>query len=287
MYDAAIIGTGPAGLSAAINLKLHNKNFIWFGSHELSAKVGKSEKIANYPGVGVISGKELNESFLRQIDELGLEITEKMVTNIGSTRKCFMLLADNEIFEAKSVIFAVGAVAAKGLPGEERLLGHGVSYCATCDGFLYKDKTIAVFCSSKRYEHEVKYLAEIAAKVYFYASYADSEINLENVIKTEKPFKEVCGENKVDCVITTDGEKISVDGVFFLRDAVKPSTLLKGLETDGAHIVTDKNCQTNKKGCYACGDCTGRPYQLTKAVGEGNIAAHSLLEYLDSLEYNE
>lgn len=284
MYDVAIIGTGPAGISAAINLKLHNKNFIWFGSRELSAKVGRSEKIANYPGVGVIGGKELNERFLSHIDELGIEITEKMVTNIGSSRRCYMLLADNEIFEAKTVIFAVGAVAPKGLPGEERLLGHGVSYCATCDGFLYKGKTIAVSCTSKRYEHEVKYLAEIAGKVYFYPSYAGSEIKLENVEITEKPFAEVCGEDRVESVITTDGKKISVDGVFFLRDAVKPSTLLKGLETDGAHIVTDKNCQTNKKGCFACGDCTGRPYQLTKAVGEGNIAAHSLLEYLDSME---
>lgn len=280
MYDVAIIGTGPAGISAAINLKLHNKSFIWFGSKELSEKVQKSEKIANYPGVAMVSGEELNNKFKTQIDELGIEITEKMVTNIGSTRKCYMLLADNEIYEAKAVILATGAGAAKGLEGEKRLLGHGVSYCATCDGFLYKNKTIAVFCGAERFEHEVKYLAEIADKVYLYTSYKDCKVELENVEKLEKPIKEVCGEKKAEAICLTDGKTINVDGVFFMRNAVRPAALMNSLEMDGAHIKVDRNCATNKKGCFACGDCTGRPYQLTKAVGEGNIAAHSVLEFL-------
>lgn len=280
MYDVAIIGTGPAGISAAINLKLHNKEFIWFGSKALSDKVQKSEKIANYPGVAMVSGEELNKKFLSQIDELGIEITEKMVTNIGSTRRCYMLLADNEIYEAKAVILATGAGAAKGLEGEERLLGHGVSYCATCDGFLYKNKTIAIFCGAERFEHEVKYLAEIADKVYLYTPYASDGLSIDNVEKLEKPIKEVCGENKAEAICLTDGQKINVDGVFFMRNAVRPAALMNSLEMEGAHIKVDRSCATNKKGCFACGDCTGRPYQLTKAVGEGNIAAHSVLEFL-------
>ncbi len=284
MFDVAIIGTGPAGFSAAINLKLHNKSFIWFGSRELSDKVKKSEKIANYPGFDMVTGEELNSKFLSQIDSLGIEISEKMVTNITSTRKCYMLLADNEIYEAKAVIFAVGAVTGKGLEGEERLLGRGVSYCATCDGFLYKGKKISVFCGAKRYEHEVKYLADLADKVYLYTPYKDCEIELDNVEILNKPMKEICGESRVDSICLTDGTKISVDGAFFLRNAVKPATLLSGLETDGVSIKVDRSCQTNKKGCFAAGDCTGRPYQIAKAVGEGNIAAHSVLDYLDNLE---
>lgn len=282
MYDVAIIGTGPAGVSAAINLKLHGKNFIWLGSNDLSQKVQKSEKIANYPGFSMVTGSELNAAFKNQIESLGIEITDKMVTNITATKKCYILLAENEIFEAKSIILAVGAVSAKAVEGEERLLGRGVSYCASCDGFFYKGKTIVVYCGTKRYEHEVKYLAQLADKVYLYTSYNDCEIDLANVEKLSKPVKEVCGENKVTSIRFADGSEISVDGIFFLRNAVKPSTLLSGLETDGAHIKTDRNCSTNKKGCFACGDCTGRPYQLTKAVGEGNIAAHSVLEYLDA-----
>lgn len=279
MYDVAIIGTGPAGLSAALNLKLHNKSFVWFGSKALSDKVQKSEKIANYPGLEMISGNDLNEHFMVQIESMGIEISEKMVTNIASTRKGFMVLADNDIYDAKAVILAVGAVTAKGLEGEERLLGHGVSYCATCDGFLYPEKTLAIFCGSERFEHEVEYLAGIASKVYLYTTY-ESKLDLPNVEILQKPIKEICGDKKVEAIKLTDENEIKVDGAFFLRNAVKPATLVNGLEMDGVHIKVDRNCKTNKAGVFACGDCTGRPYQLTKAVGEGNIAAHSVLEYL-------
>lgn len=284
MYDAAIIGAGPAGMSAAINLKLHNKSFIWFGTRELSEKVGKSEKIANYPGFDMITGADLNRHFLTQIDALGLELTDRMVTTIMAGKNSYMLLADNEVFEAKTLLFAIGAVSAKGLPGEQELLGHGVSYCATCDGFFYRGKTIAVFCGAKRYEHEVAYLAGIAAKVYLYTPYADCGIALPNVERLEKPIRQVCGEKRTDSIELTDGAKIPVDGVFFLRSAVAPATLLNGLEMDGVHIAVNRSCATNMPGCFAAGDCTGRPYQITKAVGEGNIAAHAMLEYLAEQE---
>ena len=279
MFDAAIIGTGPAGLSAALDLKLHDKSFIWFGSKKLSDRVARAEKIANLPALDMIGGRELNERFSAQIVSMGLEITEKKVTNIAPMGKSFMVLADNEIFEAKTVILAVGAVTAKGPEGEERLLGRGVSYCATCDGFLYRGKTVAVFCASKAFEHEAEYLAGLAEKVYLFTGY-DCTLSLPNVELPGKPIVEVCGEERVSSVRLSDGRDIPVDGVFFLRESVKPSLLVAGIETDGAHIVVDRACRTNKPGLFACGDCTGRPYQLTKAMGEGNVAAHSALEYL-------
>ena len=97
MWDAAIIGTGPAGLSAALNLKLHEKNFIWFGSPSFSHKVERSEKIANYPGFSMITGQELNTAFARQVREMGLTVTDKMVTSIVAARSYYMLMAENEI----------------------------------------------------------------------------------------------------------------------------------------------------------------------------------------------
>lgn len=280
IYDAAIIGAGPAGLSAALTLSIHNKTIIWFGTNALSDKVEKSEKIANYAGFDLISGKDLNEKFKQQMNTAGLELTDKMVTQISQNKNGYMLLADNNIYKAKTILFAIGSVPAKGITNEQELLGHGVSYCATCDGFLYKDKPIAVFCGAKRYEYEVEYLAEIAGRVYLYASYKDLSINLSNVEVLSSPMKAVLGESKVEGIELTDGSRIDVDGAFFLRSSVAPATILKGLKMNGAHIAVNRNCETNISGCFAAGDCTGRPYQIAKAVGEGNVAAHKIVEYL-------
>ena len=212
MYDCIIIGTGPAGLSAALNLKTYKKSFVWFGSKSLSDKVRKAEKITNYPGFPELTGQELFAHFEDHIQSAGLEITEKTVTNVMSAGNYYMVLADNEIYEAKTLILAMGVMTAKLLKGEDELLGRGVSYCATCDGMFYKDKEIAVLCNDPKYEHEVEYLAD--------------------------------------------------------------------LEIENGHIVVDRAQKTNLPGCFAAGDCTGRPYQYTKAVGEGNVAAHSCISYL-------
>lgn len=113
MFDAAIIGIGPAGLSAALNLKLHGKNFIWFGSERFSDKVEKSEKIANYPGFAMVSGRELNERFAVQAEQMGLTVTDKMVTSIMAARSHYMLMAENEMYEARTILLATGMAVSK------------------------------------------------------------------------------------------------------------------------------------------------------------------------------
>ena len=279
MYDAVIIGTGPAGLSAAINLKLYQKSFVWFGAKNYSDKVEKSEKIANYPGLGLISGADLNARFDAHMKEMELEITDKKVTNVMPMDDRLMVLADNEVYETKTLLLATGVMTAKSYEGEEELLGRGVSYCATCDGFLYKGKTIAVFCGAERYEHEVDYLADLAEKVYLSAGYRDCRVDRPNVEKIG-PIKGVKGGMKVEEIELHQGETIPVDGVFILRNVVAPGTLVPGLATEGPHITVDRMQKTNIPGVFAAGDCTGRPYQITKAVGEGNVAAHAMIEYL-------
>ncbi len=283
-YDVAILGAGPAGLSAALTLKLHNKSILWFGSRDLSLKVERSERIANYPGVPMTGGADLNKLFQRQMEEMGLELTDRMVTLITPAGKSFMLLADNEIFEAKTVILCSGTAQAKGFPGEAELLGRGVSYCATCDGFLYKGKTIAVYCGAKRYEHEVADLACFASEVHLFTPYVDSEVDLPNVRRLSAPIKAVNGGMRVESLTLTDGSTLPVDGIFILRSAIAPATLLTGLEMDGPHVLVNRRQETNIPGFYAAGDITGRPYQITKAVGEGNVAAHSVMEYLTEQE---
>ena len=305
IYDCAIIGTGPAGLSAAINLRLHNKEFIWLGAKNLSTKVEKSEKIANYPGMGYITGKDLIGKFEAHAEEMGLEITEQMVTAIMPMGDIYMLSAGTDVYQTKTILLATGAASAKGFEGEEELLGSGVSYCATCDGFLYRGKTIAVFCGDARFEHEIEYLAEMADKVYVASAYtggkygkkaagdgadpaeadggADAGADTGAAGKIEmlpKPIKKVLGTGKASGIELTDGTEVAVDGIFCLRNAIAPTTLLKGLELDGAHIIVDRNMNTNLAGVFAAGDCTGRPYQIAKSVGEGNIAAHTIVEYL-------
>ncbi len=280
MYDTAIIGSGPAGLSAALYLKLHNKDVNWFGSGNFSAKVEKSEKIANYPGLGMIAGPELNRRFKEQMEAMEIQPTEKRVASVMAGASGYPVLGEIDIYEARTLLLAIGSVPAKGFPGEEKLLGRGVSYCATCDGFLYRGKTIAVYCGDRRFEHEVGYLAEIAGKVYLHTQYADSGIDLPNVERLPKPIRQVIGETRVTAVVLADQTEINVDGLFCLRGAVAPTALLSDLAMDDAHIVVNRRMETNLPGCYAAGDCTGRPYQIAKAVGEGNVAAHSILDYI-------
>ena len=280
MYDCIIIGTGPAGLSAALNLKTYRKSFVWFGSKTMSDKVRKAEKITNYPGFPAVTGQELLQHFEAHAEAAGLEITEKTVTNVMAAGDYYMVLADNEIYEAKTLILAMGVMTAKVLPGEKELLGRGVSYCATCDGMLYKGKKIAVLCNDPKYEHEVEYLADLAMEVFYYPTFADSTVTRENVHISRNVPTAVNGEKKVESITLRDGEEVVVDGLFCLRNAIAPSTLMPGLTVDGGHIIVDRAQRTNLTGCFAAGDCTGRPYQYTKAVGEGNVAAHSCIEYL-------
>ena len=280
MYDCIIIGTGPAGLSAALNLKTYKKSFVWFGSKSLSDKVRKAEKITNYPGFPELTGQELFAHFEDHIQSAGLEITEKTVTNVMSAGNYYMVLADNEIYEAKTLILAMGVMTAKLLKGEDELLGRGVSYCATCDGMFYKDKEIAVLCNDPKYEHEVEYLADLAAKVTYFPLFSDSQVKKENVTISKDFPVEVNGIDRVTGLTLKSGEILSVDGVFCLRNAIALSKLIPELEIENGHIVVDRAQKTNLPGCFAAGDCTGRPYLYTKAVGEGNVAAHSCISYL-------
>lgn len=273
-------GTGPAGLSAALNLKTYKKSFVWFGSKSLSDKVRKAEKITNYPGFPELTGQELFAHFEDHIQSAGLEITEKTVTNVMSAGNYYMVLADNEIYEAKTLILAMGVMTAKLLKGEDELLGRGVSYCATCDGMFYKDKEIAVLCNDPKYEHEVEYLADLAAKVTYFPLFSDSQVKKENVTISKDFPVEVNGIDRVTGLTLKSGEILSVDGVFCLRNAIALSKLIPELEIENGHIVVDRAQKTNLPGCFAAGDCTGRPYQYTKAVGEGNVAAHSCISYL-------
>ena len=279
MFDAAIIGTGPAGISAALTLKAMKKSFILFGSGQLSGKIRAAEKIRNYPGLSMVSGQQLQESFLAQLAEMAIPITEKTVTGIYNMGTHYGLQCNQEMFEAKTVLLCTGVEAVKPIPGELEYVGRGVSYCATCDGFLYKGKTIAVLCTDKELEHEVAYLADMAEKVLLIPLYKNVAVKAENVEILRGMPTAITGSMKAEAIQFADAS-YAVDGIFMLKQAVTPSVLLFGLECKDGHIVVDRTCATNLPGCFAAGDCTGKPYQYVKAAGEGNVAAHSVIRYL-------
>jgi len=181
MYDVAIIGTGPAGISAALTLKTLNKNIILFGSPSLSEKIRKAEQINNYPGLNAISGEGFARSLSEQLSSMNIEITDRQVTGVFNMDSHYGVLCNTDVFEARTVILASGVEPIKAIAGELEFLGRGVSYCATCDGSLYKGKTIAVICASSEYEDEVEYLSEIAQKVYLFPLYKDVSISRANV----------------------------------------------------------------------------------------------------------
>ncbi|MBO5525881.1 MAG: NAD(P)/FAD-dependent oxidoreductase [Clostridia bacterium] len=286
MYECAIIGTGAAGISAALTLKALNKNFIWFGDGKLSGKIRSAEKIGNYPGLSMVSGNELAESFLSQIKEMDIRIENKTVTGVYQMEGYFSVLCNQDMYDAKTVILATGVESVKPVKGELEFVGRGVSYCATCDGFLYKGKTVFVVCTEKSLEHEIEYLASLAAKVYVVALYKNVALKSGNIEIVSGMPVEITGGRKAEKVRFRDKE-YSVDGVFMLKAAITPSVLVSGLETENGHVKVDRSCATNLEGCFAAGDCTGRPYQYAKAVGEGNVCAHAVVSYLAEQKQKE
>ena len=150
--DIAIVGSGPAGLSAALNAKIRNKSFIVFGNNNLSNKVIKASKINNYLGFYGVTGKDLAEKFKEHINSMDIKITEERVNNIYAMGDYFALMVNEKMYEARTIILATGMEVGKTLEGEERLLGKGVGYCATCDAPLYRDKVVTVIGYNKEAE---------------------------------------------------------------------------------------------------------------------------------------
>ena len=182
IYDIAIIGTGPAGVSAAITATIRNKKIILFGSRELSDKIRKAHLIQNYPGLPECSGEDLSNAFAAHLEKMGIEITEEKINAVYPMGETFALQTmKNEMHQTRSVILASGMVQGKLLPGEEELVGRGVSYCATCDAPLYRGRSVAVIGYSPEAEEEVNFLSEVASEVLYFPVYRDEPKVAESV----------------------------------------------------------------------------------------------------------
>ena len=288
-YDIAIIGTGPAGISAAITAAARNKRVLLLGSTGSSDKVSKAHLIRNYPGLPEISGDALAEHFLEHLKKMDIQITDRKVAMIYAMGAYFSLQIDQDFVEASTVILASGVSFGKSLPGEDENLGRGVSYCATCDAALYRGKEAVVAGYAPKEESDARFLAEMAEKVVYLPVYknADLEAMPDNLfpdrpnIEVRKSRPKSISKRDGRMVLETDEGEIETDGIFLLRESVSPDKLVPGLVLDGNHVKVDRTMATNLPGLYAAGDITGTPYQYIKAAGEGNVAALSAVSYLD------
>ena len=281
MYDCIIIGGGPGALSSAVNLKARNKDFILFAGIEKEMPIEKSHWINNYLGMLDVSGKDLMDSFRGHAIKEGTEIKNEKVYNILSMGDYYVVSNGNDFFETKTLIMAIGQSRGNYYEGELKYLGKGVGYCATCDGPLYKGKTVIIISENKEGEEEANFMSEICEKVYYLKGYKGDSHLVEKVeILKGKPLKIEGKDGKAEKLVTEAGET-TADGIFIIRNVIPVDQLLEGLETKGGHIVVDRTGATSLPGVFACGDCTGKPYQVAKAVGEGNVAALSVATYLD------
>lgn len=279
--DIAIVGTGPAGVSAAITATIRNKSVLLLGSPQLSESIQRAARIDNYPGLPAISGPDFAAALKAHLDALGITITDKRVGGIYAFGDSFSLQVGEDFVDAGAVIVATGISQGKLLEGEDTFLGRGVSYCATCDGRLYKGKRVAVVARSADACEEAAYLAELASEVLYFPQGNAPTPDAANVqVIREKPLAvRASGGTKADTLVT-DAAGYPVACTFVLRDAVPPASLVPGVETDGPHIVVNMQMETNIPGLFACGDIAGKPYQYVKSAGQGNVAALSAVQYL-------
>jgi len=270
MMDVAIIGGGPAGISAALTAIQRGKSVVIISADPEQSHLAKAEKINNYPGMVGMSGSEMLEVMTKQAEAAGAFFMHGRATSIMNMGESFGIAVGSEFVEAEAVILTLGISMGKPYKGETDFLGRGVSYCATCDGMLYRNKKVAVIGLCADAPEEAEFLKNIGCDVeYFDRSRAKSY--------------EIRGEATVNALIA-DGVEYPVDGIFILRSGVAPDLLMFGLEMKNGAIAVDRSMSTNLPGIFAAGDCTGTPYQLPKAVGEGNIAALSAVKYIDTVE---
>ena len=263
-FDVIVIGGGAAATSATLTLLNRGKTVGVVTNKAETSSLYKAEKVTNYPGLPPMTGAELTALFRRQLEESPAEIISGRALSVMPMGDTFGVAVGSDFYMAKALIIAAGITREKLYPGEGEFLGRGVSYCATCDGMLYRGKTVAVVGGGEEARHDGDFLESIGCKVRRFEQNGRYEIR---------------GGLKADTLVFA-GEEHKVDGIFIIKDTVSVTRLVPGLEYESGAIVVNRQMATSVPGVFAAGDCTGKPYQLAKAAGEGNVAALSACDYI-------
>ena len=270
-YDGRVIGGGPAGLSAAINVRARGRSVLVVSNPLEENPLWRAEKVDNYLGMPGLSGAELLTAMRRHGERSGAEFLTGKVLNAVRMPDAWYVSGGPEMYNARAVVLAAGVARGKKFPGEAELLGRGVSYCATCDGMLYRGKAVAVVGFSDTARQEAEFLQKIGCAVTYFDRPRQCEIH---------------GREQVESV-TCEGRTAAVEGVFILRPTMAPTEIFPGLTVEQGYVAVDRRMATNLPGLFAAGDCTGGPLQVSKAVGEGLIAGQSAAAWAAAQERGE
>lgn len=289
MYDTIIIGAGPAGMSAAIYLKNANKNIVIFEKEVPGGKILKAKKINNYLGFNSKEPSEISYEMYKQVTDLGINIIMEKVLDVQKDKDEIKVITNKGEYKTKILLIACGRIEKSlGIENESKLVGNGVSYCSTCDGFLYKNKIVAVVGNSEISKEETTYLSNIAKKV-FYINYSNEntvfeEENIE-VINNKKIISLNEKDNKLHSAILSGNKELKIDGLFILNGYAPNIEFIKNLdikEEDG-YILVSQDMKTSIDNVYAVGDIIKKDlYQIVTAASEGAIAAINIIKILNN-----
>ena len=279
VYDVIIIGAGPAGISASIYAKRANLSVLvlYYGESNLE----KAEKIDNYYGFeNGIEGTTLYQTGIKQAENLGIDVKKEEVINIEKIEN-FKVYGLNNEYESKTLIISTGNKKLRpNIIGIDKFEGKGISYCAICDGFFYRNKNVAIIGNGEFALHEAEDLKNIVAKITILTNGEELSKNTDyEVIKTK--IKEIHGDVKVSQIEFEDGTFKDIDGLFIALGEAGGSNFAKkmGVILDGDNIKVDENMMTNIDGLYSCGNVNGGLLQVCKAVYEGAVAGLSAVKY--------
>jgi len=298
-YDVIIVGSGPAGLTAALYTSRHNNKTLVLEGNKVGGKALEAHWVENYPGFpDGISGPDLMKLMEEQATKFGAEIKQETVIGISDLGDLKMLSTrSGGFYQAKSLIIATG-VSRKSLSvkGEGEFKGRGVSYCGVCDGPFFRDKTVAIVGGGHEAVHDIEVLSETATKVYAIPGkkgFSEEYPEIKHLRKDPKiefvegvNITEIGGEDFVEYVKFDDGQEIKLDGVFIILEHVSTSGILTdaGVTTDaGGCILSDKDQKTNVNGIFAAGDCCCKGLQIVTATGMGASAALNAMKYVKQL----
>ncbi len=291
-YDVIIIGGGPAGLTSALYLARAGKKVLMFERGVVGGQTNYAKVVENYPGFAKISGFELVEKMLSQVQELGVSILYEDVINASLSGKNKVVQTVNGKYNASAVILCLGAVSKRlELAREAELVGKGISYCATCDGAFYKDKICAVVAGGRTCEEDALYLAGYASKVYLIHSKSEGgDKPLKGVERIyDCAVRELLGEDRLSGVKlqnlkTGELKTLNLDGLFVSIGRTPDTEITKGqvdLDENG-FIITNRSGETSLAGVFAAGDVTnGKLKQIVTACGQGAEASEACLNYLN------